>query len=138
MPELDELSLRVLRLLSARPSGSGFEMLTVEGEPHDVVSTIVERLRFDHLIEAAVIPLGLGSTPHGCAPSTLTDKGRRVLASLDGVVCPTCFQPMRALEHAARPSVAIADGRLFECPAHGEWYLAANTASLKRLADPAE
>ena len=133
MSELDELSLRVLRLLSARSPGSGFEMLTVEGEPNESVSAIVERLRFDHLVEAAFIEHGIGTTPDHWAPSTLTDKGRRVLASLDSLVCPTCFQPMRVVEGRRQDDGANAGGGLFECSEHGEWYLAPNAGFLRRM-----
>ncbi|MBP7776960.1 MAG: hypothetical protein KA371_07520 [Acidobacteria bacterium] len=132
MPELDELSLQVLRLLSARLPGSGFEMLTVEGEPDEAVSAIVERLRFDHLVDAAFIEHGFGTTPDHWAPSSLTEKGRRVLASLDSVVCPTCFQPMRLTEAMSQDDGANAGGRLFECSAHGEWYQGPNAGFLRR------
>ena len=102
MSELDELSLRVLRLVSVRPAESGFDLLEVEGEPNESVSSVVERLHFDRLVDATLVTDHAGTTPDGWAPSNLTDKGRRVLASLDAVVCPTCFTPMRVLDATSR------------------------------------
>ncbi|MEP7116212.1 MAG: hypothetical protein ABI880_01425 [Acidobacteriota bacterium] len=135
MPELDELSLQVLRLLSVRSPGSGAQTLSVAGEPPEVVSAIVERLRFDHLVEASLVRHGSGAMPDHWAPSTLTDKGRRVLASLDSVVCPTCFQPMGVVESTDHPEVASAGGRLFQCSVHGTWSLGQNAGSLRHLSD---
>ena len=128
--KLDPALRRTLNeALGARPVGHGFERLASTGLEDMTEEQALLALRDEGIVAMAHVAHGFGPGRDRWEPSTLTDKGQRVLAAYRGV-CPECGTPMTLTSDNVfvghEPN--ISEGRMYMCQEHGRWHVVGDGA----------
>ncbi len=80
--DMDAARRAILKALSLRPDGHGYEELSVEGCSSSETQLLVRLLQHDGFVDAEFVRRDPGASRGSFQPSTLTAKGRSYLKSL--------------------------------------------------------